>query len=94
MSGIHQAHASPHPTPATGLPVLAADPGRVDQVGRHRVLVPAGLACGPVRRGSVPMTTRATIGGLFAVFILALNLGVVVAILVMAGWVVVRFVFR
>jgi|GEM_PF-6507841 hypothetical protein len=40
------------------------------------------------------MTTRATIGGLFAVFILALNLGVVVAILVMAGWVVVRFVFR
>ena len=40
------------------------------------------------------MTTRATIGGLFAVFIWALNLGVVLAILVMAGWVVVRFVFR
>ena len=40
------------------------------------------------------MTTRATIGGWLAVIIWALNLGVVVAILVMAGWVVVRFVFR
>ena len=80
--------------PATGLPVLAADPGRVDQVGRGDVLGAGCVAAGAVRGWGVPMTTRATIGGLFAVFILALNLGVVVAILVMAGWVVVRFVFR
>ena len=53
-----------------------------------------GLACGPVRRGSVPMTTRATIGGWLAVFIWGLNLMTVLAILAMAGWIVVKFVFK
>ena len=40
------------------------------------------------------MTTRATIGGWLAVFIWGLNLMTVLAILVMAGWVVVKFVFK
>ena len=38
--------------------------------------------------------TRATIGGLLSLCVWALNLGVVLGILAMAGWVVVKFVVR
>jgi hypothetical protein len=38
--------------------------------------------------------TRATIGGLVALLVWALNLGIVLGILAMAGSIVVRFVFK